>query len=450
MSPVDESTIESDELGELDGLDELEFLSRAAVILAEMRPDDDIFAFVGNALARLAPDSLLAVCSYEPDIESTVLRTLAGPSDMRALAEEVLGPPIGLQFRLNRCAQRMREGNLLQVEDMRQLSFETWDLELSRRLEATLGIRGIFGQAFARRGDFLGTVSIVSRRSRLEHTELIEAFINLAGVALRRLRAEAKLYESESRFRMLAENSRDVIYRLRVEPTPQFEYVSPASTQVVGLRPQELYENVELGAGCLYPKDWITTTRPRDVPEDAIVVPCKRGDGTLRWTEQKFSAVRDERGEIVAFEGIVRDVTSRKNAQDALVEADRRKDEFLAVLSHELRNPLTPIRHGLYILAHAEPGSSQANRARTIMERQVNHLSRLLDDLLDVTRIVRKKISLQLVSLDLGELVRATVDDHRPLFADRKIDVDVDVDVPSEAVMINGDVTRLAQVIGNL
>ena len=103
-------------------------------------------------------------------------------------------------------------------------------------------------------------------------------------------------------------------------------------------------------------------------------------------------------------------------ARISLEEADRRKNEFLSMLSHELRNPLAPIRNSLFILERAAPGSDQAQRARKVIDRQTAHLTLLVDELLDVTRISRGMVNLQRESLDLGELLRVTLEDHRFLF----------------------------------
>ena len=135
-------------------------------------------------------------------------------------------------------------------------------------------------------------------------------------------------------------------------------------------------------------------------------------------------------------------------ANEQLREADRRKNEFLAMLSHELRNPLAPIRNSLYILDRAAPGSDQARRAQMVIDRQVAHLSHLVDDLLDLTRISRNKIRLDLRLLELNDLVRRVVEDHRLLFEKSEIQVEVKLD--PERVSVNADGTRLAQVIGNL
>jgi two-component system CheB/CheR fusion protein len=141
-------------------------------------------------------------------------------------------------------------------------------------------------------------------------------------------------------------------------------------------------------------------------------------------------------------------VAERERAEHALRDADRRKDDFLAVLSHELRNPLAPIRNSLHLLERSPAGSGASQRALQIFARQVGHLTRLVEDLLDATRVSHGKLQVQRAHLDLGELVQATAEDHRELFTARG--VALDVEVPARAVWVDGDRTRLAQVIGNL
>jgi PAS domain S-box-containing protein len=135
-------------------------------------------------------------------------------------------------------------------------------------------------------------------------------------------------------------------------------------------------------------------------------------------------------------------------ANQRLQEADRRKDEFLAVLSHELRNPLAPIQNSLYILDRAAPGGDQAKRSLEVIRRQAAHLSRLVDDLLDVTRIARGKIRLQRQRVDVVDLVHRTVEDYRAAFSDSG--VHLDARIPESALWADADSTRLAQIVGNL
>jgi len=142
------------------------------------------------------------------------------------------------------------------------------------------------------------------------------------------------------------------------------------------------------------------------------------------------------------------DITDRKRSEEALREANRRKDEFLAVLSHELRNPLAPIRNSLYILDHADAAGQQARQAKEVIARQVTQVARLVDDLLEVTRIARGRIHIQRTRLDLARLVGRVGEDHRTLMQGRQ--VEFLIDLPRQSVWVDGDETRLAQVVSNL
>jgi signal transduction histidine kinase/tetratricopeptide (TPR) repeat protein len=132
-----------------------------------------------------------------------------------------------------------------------------------------------------------------------------------------------------------------------------------------------------------------------------------------------------------------------------LRDTDRRKAEFIGVLSHELRNPLAAICSSVYILGRAPPGAEQATQALAVLERQVHQLKRLTDDLLDVARITRGKVRLLREHLELKELVRRTVEDQRQIFTNRGVELKV-VAGDDEPLHVNADPTRLAQVVGNL
>ncbi len=173
--------------------------------------------------------------------------------------------------------------------------------------------------------------------------------------------------------------------------------------------------------------------------------PGPSGDRTFIAT---FVPLKDDGGHTRQVLGIAEEITERKRVEEALREADRRKDEFLAVLSHELRNPLAPVRNALWLLDQAVPGGAQAARAKEIINRQVAHLSRIVDDLLDVTRITRGKIHLQKTRIDLLELVRRTMDDHRTLFSARE--VAFTARLAHLPIWIDADPTRVSQAVGNL
>jgi PAS domain S-box-containing protein len=146
--------------------------------------------------------------------------------------------------------------------------------------------------------------------------------------------------------------------------------------------------------------------------------------------------------------GIGLDITDRKRYEEALQEADRRKDEFLAMLAHELRNPLAPIRTAAQVIRLLGTSDANVRRSAEMVERQVQHLTRLVDDLLDVSRITRGKIKLRKEPVELAAVVARAVETARPLLDARAHELTVTL--PPEAVRLEADATRLAQVVGNL
>jgi signal transduction histidine kinase/ActR/RegA family two-component response regulator len=144
----------------------------------------------------------------------------------------------------------------------------------------------------------------------------------------------------------------------------------------------------------------------------------------------------------------VLDITERKRAEDLLREADRRKDEFLATLAHELRNPLAPLRNSLDVLRLAGDSGPTAEHIHAMMERQVNHMVRLVDDLLEVSRISRGNIELRKARVDVAAIVRTAVETSTPLIeSGRHL---LSITLPPEPMMLDGDAVRLTQALANL
>jgi len=133
---------------------------------------------------------------------------------------------------------------------------------------------------------------------------------------------------------------------------------------------------------------------------------------------------------------------------DSLKEANRRKDEFLVMLAHELRNPLAPLKNSLHLLSIADCSAAVQEQSRTIMMRQVDHLARLVDDLLDVSRLTRGKVHLHETNLELNQLVRQTLEDRGPALAAAKIQLTAEYS--AQPLWVKGDGTRLTQVLANL
>jgi len=173
-----------------------------------------------------------------------------------------------------------------------------------------------------------------------------------------------------------------------------------------------------------------------------------RDDGTLGWVWSRALPILSDNGEIVEWLGAALNLTARKNAEDALRHSDLRKDQFLATLAHELRNPLAPLRSGLETLKRTTADSEAYSRTVEIMDRQLNMLVHLVDDLLDVSRITsgkirlrRSKVSLQSVLAAGAEASRAIIDarTHRLV-----------IDACEDELVVDGDFDRLVQVFSNL
>ena len=195
--------------------------------------------------------------------------------------------------------------------------------------------------------------------------------------------------------------------------------------------------------------------------EDEILARVGRGERTEHFETVRIakdgrrldisltvSPIRDLSGEIIGASKIGRDITARKRVEEALRESDRRKDEFIALLAHELRNPLAPLTTALHLMRLAEGDSQRVARARDVMERQLGHLVRLVDDLLDISRISQNRLELRRTRVLLSEVVHQAVETARPV-----IDAaghELTISIPTAPIYLDADLTRLSQVLGNL
>jgi len=170
--------------------------------------------------------------------------------------------------------------------------------------------------------------------------------------------------------------------------------------------------------------------------------------GRLLWVSLTISPIMDDEGRVVGASKIARDVTRQRQLTDDLAAADRQKNEFLATLAHELRNPLAPIGHMLEVLRRADGDARMRGLAVATMERQLRHLVRLVDDLLDLSRISHNRLELRKEFTDLGEILEQAVDAARPL-ADTAGHT-LTLVLPPEPIHLSADAVRLVQVFGNL
>jgi PAS domain S-box-containing protein len=185
-----------------------------------------------------------------------------------------------------------------------------------------------------------------------------------------------------------------------------------------------------------------------DVDNDIVEIEPFDEPGAHKTVSLSARPIRDSQGAITGAVVAQIDITRQKQAEDALRQSDRNKDEFIAILAHELRNPLAPIRAAVDLFRILGPNDAVLKRASDAMGRQVDHITRLVDDLLDVARISRGKVELKREACDFAKIVRQTTEDYRPTIEAN--DVALSIQAPSHPVWVLGDGARLAQVVGNL
>lgn len=173
-----------------------------------------------------------------------------------------------------------------------------------------------------------------------------------------------------------------------------------------------------------------------------------RKDGTLLDVSLSVSPIKDAHGTVIGASKIARDITHQKRTEQALLDADRRKDEFLATLAHELRNPLAPIRQAALILESPAASETQKRWSHDVITRQVRHMALLLDDLLDISRVTRGKLTLRTEMTELAAIVNTAVETARPIVDARRHALSIEL--PTEPVYFAADPLRLAQVLSNL
>jgi PAS domain S-box-containing protein len=269
-----------------------------------------------------------------------------------------------------------------------------------------------------------------------------------------RRRAEQAFQEQHELLRVLTDNAASCL--CLIDAGGRATYVNPAFEAVTGYTLEEI--RGRLVHDVLHHRRPDGSPYPRaDCPIDRATAaqrPLKDHEDVFLRKSGEFFPVRfwlvplAGGGSAVGGVAEFRDVTVEKRAAEELAEADRRKDEFLAMLAHELRNPLAPIRNALHLLKFAGGDGVQLQQVRDLMERQVQHLVRLVDDLLDVSRIMRGKIELRKESLELATVVSRAVETVQPV-----IDAQghrLEVALPPGPVRLHGDLVRLAQVLGNL
>ena len=212
--------------------------------------------------------------------------------------------------------------------------------------------------------------------------------------------AEAAVRESEARFRRLAENAQDIIYRYRLAPEPGFEYISPAVTTITGYTPEEYYTDPNLGVKIVHPDDQDTLRRMSEgisaLPQP-IILRWRHKDGRLIWTEHRNTPIYDENGALVALEGIARDVTASVAAEKNLKRSLEEKEVLLREVHHRVKNNLQAISNLLYM------------QASHIKDQQTRHIFREMQDRIRSIALIHQKLyqTDNVARVDFEEYVRS-------------------------------------------
>lgn len=291
---------------------------------------------------------------------------------------------------------------------------------------------------------------ISGRKLRLGH----EDYIVWTGEDItERKQAEEAQRQSERKYRELVENANSII--MRWDREGRITFMNEFGLAFFGYTEEELLGRHVMGT--IVPEIEDTGRDLRPLMDQILAAPQAfehnvnenvRRDGSRVWIAWTNKVLTDETGAAVGVLSIGLDVTERKRMEEALREADRRKDEFLLMLSHELRNPLAPIRNAVEVMRLAGQNPALQQRQQEIIERQLKHFARLIDDLLDVARITRGEIRLHLEPVSLRAVVEQALETAMILKGPRKDDFTCDF--PEPDIQVRGDLTRLVQVICNL
>ena len=303
-------------------------------------------------------------------------------------------------------------------------------------------------------GQVLGTLCVHlvrPRRPTERELRIADICARKASVFIERARAEENVRQRDRRFQAVLEAA--AVPFMILSPVVsdhgkivdfRFRYINAAAARVMRVPPREYIGRKVLE---VMPRAWDDSGRLEtyiEALERNEVRQTERqseADGNHAWYHIVASPLE---GDLAVW---FADITQRKAQERDLVEADRRKDEFLATLAHELRNPLAPIRQAAAIARNEHATEAQRRWSHNVIERQVQHMSLLLDDLLDVSRITHGTLQLRRQDTDLQSVVSAAVETARPLVDERRHRLDIDV--PGN-LQVFGDPLRLAQVLSNL
>ncbi len=392
-------------------------------------PNDTSHLQLSEERARLIIDAISDYAIFMLDPEGRVSSWNRGAREIKGYsAEEIIGQHFSRFYPEEALAAQWPEHELAEARTYGRFEDEGWRVRKD-------GTR------------FWANVIIAALRD--ENGELA-GYAKITRDLTRRKEEEERLRQSEERFHLLLEGARDyAIFML--DPEGHIASWNAGAELIKGYKAAEV---IGRHFSLFYPEDDRANGKPGRLLLEALHTGrvedegwrCRK-DGSRFWADVIITSLRDKDGRLRGFAKVTRDVTSRRRIA-VLEESGRRISEFLAMLAHELRNPLAPIRNAVGVMQQAGVTSEQLAWSRDVIDRQVSHLARLVDDLLDVSRITTGKIALRSDSVDLREAVDRAVEAARPLIDARQ--QILSTTIPGHPVSVTGDLTRLSQVILNL
>ena len=344
-------------------------------------------------------------------------------------AAEIIGKHFSIFYPADALERRWPERELQAAAEIGRFEDEGWRLRKDgSRFWADVIITTVRDESGALRGFSKITRDLTQRRAQ-----------------------EETLRQSEERFRLLVEGVRDyAIYML--DPEGRITSWNSGAERIKGYKAQEI-----IGRHCStfytqdaidkrWPEQELAMAREHGRFEDEGV--RKRKDGTTFWANIVVTPLYDRNNALVGYAKVTRDLTDRKRIE-ALEKAERQTNEFLAMLAHELRNPLAPMSNALELLARNPAADATEEWVREVLQRQTGQMTRLVDDLLDVSRITRSAISLKKQAVDVRRVVRAAVDASKQWMQARGHALAVNLP-EEEPLVVTGDEARLTQVMQNL
>jgi PAS domain S-box-containing protein len=410
-----------------------------------------------TSLGDAAPLVLRAVCDvlgwdagafWAVDRDAGVLRCLTiwhAPERTiaafgRATRESVFEPGIGLPGRVWSSRRSHWIPDVTQDDNFPRAAVARED-----------GLRGAFASPIMLGPDVLGVIEFFHREIREPDPDLLEMMTTIAGQVgqlMGREQAQLAVRDSERRFVRFMHHLPGLAWIKDLQG--RYVYANDAAVQAFETTREELYGRTDAD---IFPPE--TAAQFRENDQLAVrsgggvqMIETLQGGGRVRHSIVSKFVIPGSVEAQTLVGGIAIDITDRLGAEEALQREARQKDEFLAMLAHELRNPLAPIANALEIMKQQTAGDSIAQTFHDVALRQVGHMSRLLDDLLDVGRISQGRIELRREPVDIGALVTRTVEATLPLFESRRHELTVSL--PRGPVWVMGDATRLEQILTNL